>query len=177
MKASILRPQNTDHVYFQPIMEFPSDSRLWVYLASRNLTKIEYSILVEKATIFLSQWQAHGKDLTATFEFKYSSCLILAVNESIQKATGCSIDASVSFIRQLETTLGISFLDRSLVGVVKNGILQRMSISQASNKAKKGELVHYKILNNAVSTVGEYNTGWEVPVDRSWLSKFLPTVS
>jgi hypothetical protein len=45
---------------------------------------------------FLENWAAHGTSLVSLIS-KYNRFIILAVDQDVQSATGCSIDASVEF--------------------------------------------------------------------------------
>jgi hypothetical protein len=47
---------------------------------------------------FLENWAAHGTSLVSSYQLKYNRFIILAVDQDVQSATGCSIDASVEFI-------------------------------------------------------------------------------
>jgi hypothetical protein len=40
----------------------------------------------------------HGTSLVSSYQLKYNRFIILAVDQDVQSATGCSIDASVEFI-------------------------------------------------------------------------------
>jgi hypothetical protein len=44
------------------------------------------------------KWAAHGTSLVSSYQLKYNRFIILAVDQDVQSATGCSIDASVEFI-------------------------------------------------------------------------------
>jgi hypothetical protein len=45
---------------------------------------------------------AYGTSLESSYQLKYNRFIILAVNQDVQAATGCSIDSSVEFIQSLE---------------------------------------------------------------------------
>ena len=61
---------------------------------------------------FLENWTSHGQHLEASFVTKYNRFIIIAVNQEVQPATGCSIDASVQFIQNLEQKYGVDLLDK-----------------------------------------------------------------
>jgi hypothetical protein len=50
---------------------------------------------------FLETWP-HGTSLESSYQPKYNRFIIIAVNQDVQPATGCSIDSSVEFIQSLE---------------------------------------------------------------------------
>ena len=95
-----------------PFDQLPEHSRVWIYPSNRPFTKEERQTIQNKAQIFLAQWTAHGADLQAAIDLPHNRFIVLGLNEAIQSASGCSIDASVHFIQSLEKELGLSLLDK-----------------------------------------------------------------
>ena len=77
----------------------PQNSRIWIYQADREFTRVEVDLLQENAIAFIEEWTRHGAALKGSFALKYNRFLILAVDESFANASGCSIDASVRFVK------------------------------------------------------------------------------
>ncbi len=94
-------------------------ARVWFYVTNRPLTDPERIHMLSALDAFTSQWQAHGTPLNAAATVLLHDIVVLAVDESSQQATGCSIDASVSFLRHLPESLpslaDLDLLDRSWV--------------------------------------------------------------
>lgn len=94
-------------------------ARVWFYVTNRPLTDPERIHMLSALDAFTSQWQAHGTPLNAAATILLHDIVVLAVDESSQQATGCSIDASVSFLRHLPESLpslaDLDLLDRSWV--------------------------------------------------------------
>ena len=80
----------------------PDDSRIWIYQGSRSFSKEELVEVQEKLNDFIEDWTAHGDELRAGYEIRYNRFIILALDQSQNGASGCSIDASVHFIQSLE---------------------------------------------------------------------------
>ena len=76
----------------------PDTSRVWVYQASRSFNSDELTELKEAFNNFITDWTAHGQDLKAGYEMRYNRFIILALDQSVTSASGCSIDTSVHFI-------------------------------------------------------------------------------
>ena len=98
----------------------PGHSRVWLYLADRKLDGTEAHFLNEKLKPFLDTWAAHNKKLQCDGTLLFSQYLILAVNEDIENASGCSIDSSVRFVKGLGQELNIDFFNRLNVLVIEN---------------------------------------------------------
>ena len=108
--------------------DLPESSRVWIYQANRSFNEEELSQIEQELDIFIADWTAHGADLKAGYEIRYKRFLILALDQSLNAASGCSIDASVHFIQHLEKKYDVTLLDK-------------MNVSY-----KQGEFVAYKSL-------------------------------
>ena len=93
----------------------PEESRVWIYQANRSFSETEISEINEKLKVFIEAWTAHGQDLQSGFKVVYKRFIVIALNQNLNAATGCSIDASVHFIQQ--------FLKKALYLVRINQIL------------------------------------------------------
>lgn len=94
----------------------PDHARVWMYTASRDLSEEECEAVEQAMAAFVMGWEAHGKALKAQAQLLNGQILILALDESEQPATGCSIDASVAAIRSLSEFLpDVDWLNRSWV--------------------------------------------------------------
>ena len=72
-----------------------SESRRWFYGLQQPLTDEQAEVLRGLMDEFVGQWKAHGAQLAAAYRIIGNQCLIIAVDERQQQATGCSIDKSV----------------------------------------------------------------------------------
>ena len=155
--------------------KMPPHSRLWVYQVNRKLTPSEGDH-VEKSLLQLCEsWKAHGFALHASYQLIYSQFIVLAVNESETGASGCSIDSSVHHLKELQQQLGLDLFDRSQVAFLINNEVILYKALNLRKLFESGALKQDSLtFNNAVSSLSEFETQWKIPVDRSWLAKYLP---
>jgi hypothetical protein len=108
--------------------QFSDDARIWLYQANRELSSTEQSYLARQLAIFVDQWSAHGKKLTAESsvldEYRVAICA-----EGNVEASGCSIDALVRFMKEIGAELGVDFFDRLKILVEKDGKKELISFS------------------------------------------------
>ena len=97
---------------YVPFENLPEESRIWIYQSNRKFSDAELSEIEIALQSFLTEWAAHGTSLEASYLLKYNRFIILAVNQEVQVATGCSIDASVAFIQRLEEKYNVDLLDK-----------------------------------------------------------------
>lgn len=152
----------------------PDDSRIWVYQSNRKLSDEEVNIIVKKTSDFLNTWTAHGSDLEAGFEIKYNRFIIIGLNKAAGDASGCSIDASVTFIQTIEKEFDIDLLDKMNVTYYSGDYIAHKSLIDFKKMAKARSVSPNTIVfNNLVTTKAEYLENWEVPAKDSWHNRFL----
>lgn len=93
----------------------PDEARLWCFGADRDLSEDETSILLGRIGTFLGSWKAHAQDLRVGFEWREGRFLLVAVDERQAAASGCSIDALVGQLREIESALGVSLIDGTAI--------------------------------------------------------------
>lgn len=154
--------------------ELPDESRIWIYQANRSLTPEEVSLLHERLSSFLGQWAAHGQPLKAGYEIRYNRFIIIGVDSSFNQASGCSIDASVHFVQELERDLGIDLMDKMNVSYRQGDFIAYKPLSDFRKMAKeKAVSLNTIVFNNLVNNKEEYLNYWEVPARDSWHARFM----
>ncbi len=157
-----------------PFNELPDSSRVWIYQSNRSFSDLELQEITAKLESFIAQWTAHGADLKASFEIKYKRFITLALDHQLNVATGCSIDASVKFIQQLEQDYNVDLLDKMNVSYKQGEFVAYKTLTDFRKMAKEKAVSKNTIVfNNLVNTKGEYLSDWEVPAEDSWHNRFL----
>ena len=151
------------------------DSKVWIYQSSREFTENEKAEIMERGAAFVSGWNAHGRMLKAAIEVLHKRFILFTVDESYAMATGCSIDKSVAFIKDIEKAFSINLLDRMQIAYKNNNTINTTSLSDFENLLKTGLVNENTIVyNNLVATQSEFETSWETTVKESWHKALLP---
>lgn len=157
-----------------PFEELPQESRIWIYQSSRKFSDDEVATIEKDIIEFLTNWNAHGTSLEASFVIKYNRFIILAINPEVQAATGCSIDSSVEFIQKLEQQYSVDLLDKMNVAFKQGEYVTYKTLLDFKKLAKEKSVSENTIVfNNLVNTIEEFNEGWEIPASESWHSRFF----
>ncbi|MCC1485353.1 ABC transporter ATPase [Winogradskyella immobilis] len=152
----------------------PDESRVWIYQASRSFTENEISEIEGKLAEFIEAWTAHGQDLQAGFKIVYKRFVILALNQNLNSATGCSIDASVHFIQNLEKEYNVDLMDKMNVSYKQGEYIAYKPLLDFKKMAKQKAVSKNTIVfNNLVTNIAEFKENWEVPASESWHSRFI----
>lgn len=152
----------------------PEESRVWIYQANRSFTEDEIEEIKTKLETFIEAWTAHGKDLKAGYKIVYKRFIVIAMDQSLNSATGCSIDASVNFIQQLEKDYNVELLDKMNVSYKQGEYIAYKPLVDFKKMAQQKAVSKNTIVfNNLVTNIAEFNENWEVPASESWHKRFL----
>ena len=112
--------------------------------------------------------------MLSSYEIVYKRFIVIALNQNLNKATGCSIDASVHFIQQLEKEYNVDLMDKMNVSYKQGDYIAHKTLLEFKQMAKdKAVSKNTIVFNNLVTTIAEFNENWEVPVSESWHSRFV----
>ena len=159
---------------FTEYTNLPKDSRVWVYQADREFSIEEIEYICAKAILFIDDWTRHGDDLKGSFTIKYNQFLVLAVDESFNNVSGCSIDSSVRFVQELEKELKVDLMNKMNVSFKDGENINIVKLSDFQQFAKDKKITSETIVfNNMIDTKVDFETNWEVTADKSWHKRFL----
>jgi hypothetical protein len=159
---------------YVPFDTLPEEAKVWIYQSNRKFSDDEITDIEENLKVFLENWTAHGHHLEASFVTRYNRFIIIAVNQEVQAATGCSIDASVQFIQNLEQKYEVDLLDKMNVTFKMGEHVTFKPLLDFKKLAKeKAVSANTIVFNNLVNTLGEWEQFWEVPASESWHNRFF----
>lgn len=154
--------------------KMPDSSRIWIYMANRTFTDDEKSKAEKRLRDFTDKWQVHNEDLKASFLIKYKQFIIVSVDEAYRKVSGCSIDASVHMLQELEKELDIELLNKLIVSFWDDDRIKTVGIKEFIDLCQK-EIVHKDtiIFDNTIQTKGELEEMWQFYAVGCWTNKFI----
>ena len=154
--------------------EMPKESRVWVYQASRSFNAEELHLIEENLKLFLNDWTKHGTGLKASYKIDYNQFITLVVDENFNAVSGCSIDASVRFLKEIETHIGVDLMNKMIVAYKLEDALEFVPMMEFSKRAKSGQVdAETIVFNNLVQTKADKDHNWEVPASASWHKRYF----
>ena len=159
------------HVAFH---QLPPDARVWIYQANRSLTDAEMTATLPALARFAEEWTSHGRSLLASAEFRHRQFLVVGLDEGVAGASGCSIDASVRFVAQLEQHLGVELLEKSRLAFLQAGAVRQLKRGELKAAVAAGTIgpdTFY--FDNTLATNGELDTHWPRPASQTWLVRYF----
>ena len=149
--------------------KMPDTSRIWIYQSNREFSSEEENVIKRNTKKFIDNWTRHGDDLKGSFTMVYNRFVVIAVDENFANVSGCSIDASVRFIQQIQSELNVDLLNKLHIAFKTNDDVNSVSLNDfrlfiASDKITQNTIV----FNNLVNTKADFESKWEVPAKESW---------
>lgn len=151
-----------------------SDFRIIIYPASRPFTAKESKIITEKIFDFLGTWAAHGKPLSASFKIEKNQFIVIAVDEEKEAASGCSIDALSSVMRELDQEFSLGLFDRMKASFVENGEIKTMKLQDFRKGLKDGTISkEIEVFDFSKDTYVAFLSDFLLPLRRSWAGIYI----
>lgn len=154
----------------------PDSARLWVFGATEPLTEAQQRALDADLTGFVKTWAAHGSDLLARHEIALGCFVLIAVDEAVQGASGCSIDAMTRHLGELETALGVTLLDGARIWYRTHaGDIVSCERSEFRDRSGQGRIdAATRVFDPTIQTLGEFRDGaFERAAGASWHARLL----
>jgi hypothetical protein len=99
--------------------------------------------------------------------------VVVAVDENHNQVSGCSIDASTNWLKNLGAEMNLNFFDRS-VAFVHNDEIKTVEMLKIKALVAEGILSpETLIFNNLVANIGEFKQNWQIPAINSWMKRYF----
>lgn len=150
-------------------------SRVWVYQSTTPFSPEQAAAISEKITRFVNQWTAHKMEVTGAGALLYNRFIVLMADETEVGVSGCSVDSSVHFIRQIGSEFGANFFDRWNIAYKKGEEVLSCNREEFEKLVSEGEIQEdTMVFNNLVHTKADFDTKWQIAYKDSWLKNLAP---
>lgn len=157
-----------------PFDSMQEEARIWIYQADRVLNEQEIEAVENRLDRFVNEWTRHGDDLKGSYTILYDHFIILAVDESFNQVSGCSIDASTHVFQQLEKDLNIDLMNKMNTAFRHGDHINIVPLAEFQRFAKENRIdAETTVFNNLISKKKELASAWEVPAKMSWHKRYF----
>ena len=146
----------------------PEESRIWLYAAENALTKDQQNYILKVVSEDLKGWNAHKATLTAGVTILENHFIVIALDGSINGASGCSIDTLQNTIQNIEKELSISLMNRLNVFCKIEGSIQVIPSFKLGSVAK-ADTPFYDL---TILTKSDLNT-YLKPISEGWCAPLV----
>ncbi len=148
------------------------NGRIWIYAADRALSATEAIEINRRLASFCKDWLAHGSRLAADFNIVYNQIVLLAVDEEVAEATGCSIDKATEIFKQIDEEFQLDLFNRMNLFFVQNEKLRVVKLVDVNKLYRSGLISEdTTFLDNSISTRVDLDERWQLPFKDSWAFK------
>jgi len=159
---------------YVPFNELPPQARIWIYQSDREFSEAEAAEIQQRIIQFVTDWSAHGKQLHASGQLLHNRFVILGTDEYVTAPSGCSIDSSVQFIRELERSFNASLFDRTHLAFKVGNSIKIYKLTEMPTAVSAGEITsETPYFDNLVGEAAAINNDWLKPAGTSWLGKYF----
>ena len=146
----------------------PEESRIWLYAAENALSKDKQNYILNVISEDLKGWNAHQQPLTAGVTILENHFIIIALDESKNGASGCSIDTLQNTIQKIEKELSITLMNRLNVFCEINGEIVCIPSFKLGSTAKSDTLFY----DLTIFTKSDLNT-YLKPISEGWCAHLV----
>lgn len=158
-----------------PINKLPAHARVWVYQSKEPVAEALVPIIRQRLQSFVSQWVSHNQALRAAGDLVLNRFVVLMVDESMAGASGCSIDSSVRFLKELQADYGLELFDRMYFSYEDdNGRLFTVSRDDFARAYENGEINNDTLVyDTLVHTKEDFDSGFRKRLVDSWHARLV----
>ena len=151
-----------------------NDYRVIIYPASRSFTPKESKLITEKLFDFLATWAAHGKPLSSHFKIEKNQFIVVCVDEDVEAASGCSIDALGGVMKEIDHDFQLGLFDRMKATFVENGEVKTLKLQDFRNGLRNGEISKdIEVYDFSKNTYVAFLSDFLLPLRRSWAGIYI----
>lgn len=150
-------------------------SRIWIYQANEPFNEQVTSEIRQHVDRFAQQWVSHNKALRAAGDVLHDRFLVLAVDESQAGASGCSIDSSVAFVKNVGVHYQRDLFDRMRFSYEDTtGEVQTVDKDTFAERYAAGIINDDTIVfDTLVDTLDTFQNSFRKPLKDSWHHRFV----
>ena len=151
-----------------------NDAKVWVYPSSRKFYPTEIEEIEQKVKQFVESWKPEDENFKVSYQLLYNRFIILVADDTETSLTNADIDASVSFILQLQETYKVELLDK-MNACFKQGEYVQYKDLKDFKKLLKNKSVTAKtiIFDNLINNKEDLENFWEITIENSWYNRYL----
>lgn len=156
------------------LIALDNSSKVWIYQADREFAYDELDAIRPELQQFLVDWTSHNNQLMTYGNIFHRRFLAIFVDETLSGASGCSIDASVRYVKSLEQQYNVSLMGRDQVAIMVDEEISTFPLSNLPVEVESKRINNETfVFDNLVKTKGAFLTEWIKPLKESWHKRFL----
>ncbi|MES2733129.1 MAG: hypothetical protein V4714_15385 [Bacteroidota bacterium] len=156
-----------------PFDEMPAQARIWIYQANCSLSAEMQQTIETYLENQIAAWSSHGSPIRGSAKTLHNRFVVVAADEAYQAPSGCSIDKSVHWLKELGNMLAVDFFDRS-VTLLKENKVESVPLNSIKKHIDTGMIgLDTIVFNNTVISKEQMDKDWSITAKKSWMARYF----
>lgn len=156
---------------------FKASDKVWIYTSPLRFTAEQKDIILRRADEFLKGWESHGSLVKGEIGVLYDHFIVVIADDCDGDMCGRAQDAQIRFIKELGIELGLDLTNRMQLAYRLEESDRSITVKEMAlfkKEIQAGRIgANTIVFNNMITTVGEFESKWEVPASESWHAQLL----
>ena len=115
------------------------------FCIKKKLTDLQQDYIFTNISTFLHNWVAHNEILRSGIQILENHFIVIALDESVNRASGCAIDALQNKIQEIERYLSLSLRNRMNVFCIVDGVITCVQANEIASKIENSDVLFYDL--------------------------------
>ncbi len=152
----------------------PNSTRVWIYQSNQPFATKDITDIRQAVQDFAQQWVSHNRQLRAHADILHDRFIVLMVDESQAGASGCSIDKSVYFLKDLQAQYGVDLFDRMRFSYLDGEEVKTVSHEEFTTLYAQGKINdETPVFDTLVNNKGDFDAYFIKPLKESWHKRMV----
>lgn len=149
-------------------------ARIWIYTSKSKLEGSTLNNVEKDLKAFAESWTAHSNALLADAQVLHNRFIVLMVDENVANTSGCSIDSSVRFLKEIAQKHNLDLFDRMFFVFKDNEAIKTADRDTFSKMYADGKINDDTVVfDTLINTKGQLSTSFEKPLATSWHARMV----
>ena len=148
--------------------QISDDSRIWIYPSNNKLSVDQQKNILHILITHIKTWSSHQNQVKASATILDDYFIIVAVDETFSKISGCSIDSLQNIIQLIEKENNISLYNRLNIYCKVDNEIKFSNINDIKNSFN----LHDYFYDTLITSKNELKSFLK-PIKDSWCAKFF----
>ena len=154
--------------------QLPDTTKVWIYQSNQPFREEDISEIRSHIAAFVEQWVSHNRQLRAYGDVIHRRFITLMVDESQAGASGCSIDKSVYFLKDLQQKYGVDLFDRMRFSYQDGEQVRTVAHPEFVRLYREGKIDdETPVFDTLVSNKADFEQNWVKPLGKSWHKRLV----
>lgn len=156
-----------------PFEQYANDSKIWIYYIDQPLSINVLSEIEQKLKAFCVNWTSHNQALKADALIFEQRFIVLLVDESQNaSASGCSIDKSTHFLKEIASEYQLNLFDKMLIPYINDNQILHFKFNELNALLESKTIDENTVLYSTnINILRDFKTVFKMPLKQHWLGK------